>query len=97
MNDHTFFVGWYDYVLAVGALPIEAQVFQAWYFALYPEKLSPEVDRTQFKRIFPKLEEESRADQKKALRAVIAKYRLDDELMSNLATDPRPLISPAPD
>jgi hypothetical protein len=26
VNDHTFFVGWYEYVLAVGALPIEAQV-----------------------------------------------------------------------
>jgi hypothetical protein len=38
---HTLFIGWYDYMLAVGALPIEAQVFQIWYFALYPEKLNP--------------------------------------------------------
>jgi len=38
VNDHTLFIGWYDYALAVGALPIEAQIFQAWYFALYPEK-----------------------------------------------------------
>jgi hypothetical protein len=36
VNDHVLLVGWYDNVLAVGALPIEAQVFQAWYFAPIP-------------------------------------------------------------
>jgi hypothetical protein len=46
VNDQALFIGWYDYRLAVGALPIEAQVFQIWYFALYPEKLNPEVDTT---------------------------------------------------
>jgi hypothetical protein len=38
VNDHTLFIGWYDYMLAVYALPIEAQVFQIWYFALYPSR-----------------------------------------------------------
>ena len=27
VNEHALFVGWYDYVRAVGALPLEAQVF----------------------------------------------------------------------
>ena len=39
-NIHVLFLGWYDYALAVGTLPIEAQVFQVWYFARHPEKLS---------------------------------------------------------
>ncbi len=43
-NDHTLFVGWYDYQQAMQALPIEAQAFQGWYFALCPEKLNPDVD-----------------------------------------------------
>src|SRR6478609_7880885 len=41
INDHTLFVGWYDYARASPSLPIEAQVFQAWYFARYPEKIIP--------------------------------------------------------
>src|SRR5262245_37262207 len=36
-NDHTLFIGWYDYASATGTLPIEAQVHQIWYFGLYPE------------------------------------------------------------
>jgi len=47
-NDHMLFVGWYDYMLAVNAMPIEAHVFQVWYFALYPEKLNPKVDASQY-------------------------------------------------
>jgi hypothetical protein len=39
-NDHALFVGWYDYALAVNVLPVEAQIFQVWYFALHPEKLN---------------------------------------------------------
>ena len=42
-NDHALFFDWYDYVLATKTMPIEAQAFQAWYFALYPDKLNPEV------------------------------------------------------
>src|SRR5690348_15385872 len=38
-NDHALFIGWYDYASAVGEMPIEAQAFHIWYFALYPEKL----------------------------------------------------------
>src|SRR5215510_3577682 len=45
VNDHTLYIGWHDYMLAVGILPIEAQIFEAWYFALYLEKLNPERSR----------------------------------------------------
>src|SRR5262249_5663734 len=53
VNDHTLLIGWHDYHQAVGTLPIEAQIFQVWYFALYHEKLNPEVDTTTHQRLFP--------------------------------------------
>jgi hypothetical protein len=92
VNDHTLFVGWHDYMLAVGALPMEAQIFQAWYFALYPEKLNPEVDTTIHQRVFPMLSSKSRADQKGALREVISSFRENAEVMKHPKTDPRPLM-----
>jgi hypothetical protein len=73
-------------------LPIEAQIFQAWYFALYPEKLKPEVDTTTHQRLFPMLPSKSRADQKEALREVISSFRRDAEVMTDPRTDPRPLM-----
>jgi hypothetical protein len=94
-NDHTLFIGWYDYGLAVGMMPIEAQAFQVWYFALYPDKLNPEVDTSRHESLFPKLQEYSRAEQKKALRAAIAAARQDHVIMVDSRTDPRPLILPA--
>jgi hypothetical protein len=95
VNDHTLFIGWQDYVVAVRALPIEAQVFQIWYFALYPEKLNPEVDTTKHQRVFPMLPSKSRADQKRALREVISLFRENAEVMAHPKTDRRPLMLPA--
>jgi hypothetical protein len=92
VNDHTLFVGWHDYMLAVGALPIEAQIFQAWYFALYPEKSNPEVDTRIYRQLFPMLPSKFRADQKRALRQVISSFREDADVMTHPKTDPRPLM-----
>lgn len=95
VNDHMLFLGWYDYMLATLAtrvLPVEAQVFQVWYFALNSERLKPEVDQTSFNIVFPNLCMQSRPEQKARLREVIARYRDDQELLNNPATDPRPLI-----
>jgi hypothetical protein len=92
VNDHTLFIGWHDYMLAVRALPIEAQIFQMWYFALYPEKLNPEVNTTTYQRLFPMLPSKSRAAQKQALREVISSYRGNAEVMTDPQTDPRPLM-----
>src|SRR4051794_20286789 len=41
VNDHALFCGWYDYMQSGLPIPIEAQVFTAWYFVKYPEKLHP--------------------------------------------------------
>jgi hypothetical protein len=94
LNDHTLFVGWYDYALATGSLPIEAQVFQVWYFALYPEKLDPASDMTKHLVVFPNLTDLQRSDQKKLLRSAITEYRRDPKIMNDPRTDGRPLTLP---
>jgi hypothetical protein len=73
-------------------MPLEAQVFQVWYFARYPDKLDPEVDSAQFQSVFPNLDSLSRSGQKKALRKVIAKYRDDPEIVNHPQTEVRPLV-----
>jgi hypothetical protein len=35
-NDIYLFLGWYDYMQAGGRLPLEAQLLQVWFFAVYP-------------------------------------------------------------
>jgi hypothetical protein len=92
VNEHTLYVGWYDYFRAVGSLPLEAQVFKVWYLCLYPEKVDAEVDLTALRAVFPDLPSMARANQKKALRKVIEFYRTDPDLTSNRATDPKPLV-----
>ena len=67
-NDHALLVGWHDLMLASKKLPIEAQLFQSWYFALYPEKLGSEADVSRYEALFPGLRDLARSDQKKALR-----------------------------
>jgi hypothetical protein len=93
-NDHMLFIGWYDYAFAAKALPVEAQVFQIWYFALYPEKLDPKFDRTPYRSTFPGLKRLSRQKQKQALRDVIDATRKDLGIMRHRLTERAPLIAP---
>lgn len=93
-NDHALFVGWYDLALAAGKMPIEAQAFQAWYFAKFPEKLSEGSDLTPFLEAFPDLNSLSRMDQKARLREMIARSRDVVEVMEDERTDRQPLIMP---
>jgi hypothetical protein len=39
-NDATLFVGWWDYQAVTQRLPLPAQVFQVWWYALNEEKLA---------------------------------------------------------
>ena len=64
-------------------------------FALYPEKLNPDVNPAQYERVFPNLRAKSRGDRKVMLRAVIGASRGDLDLMRDPRTDPRPLVIPA--
>jgi hypothetical protein len=91
-NDHHLFIGWCDFANAKGRLPIEAQAFQAWYFAKHPDKLSDGVDPANFSHLFPGLAELDRSQQKARLRRVIQSYRRRRHIMTDARTDPRPLV-----
>jgi hypothetical protein len=91
-NDHALFIGWYDYASAAGAMPIEAQVHQLWYFTLYPEKLDPKHDRKVYENYFPKLRIKPRLDQKKMLNDAINTARTDQSIRNDPRTDTRPLM-----
>lgn len=91
-NDYVLFVGWYDLALATGKMPIEAQAFQAWYFARFPEKLAEECDPAVYEVLFPSLSLLSRTDQKARLREAIAEARLNANVMQDDKTDCRPLF-----
>jgi len=93
-NDHVLFVGWYDLALAAGKMPIEAQAFQAWYFAKFPEKLSEDSDLAPFVEAFPDLSSLDRVNQKARLREMIAKSRGISEVMEDERTDQQSLIMP---
>jgi hypothetical protein len=91
-NDHVLFIGWYDLMLSLGRMPIEAQAFQAWYFAKYPEKLDPDLDVEPYLRWFPGIQAMPRAQQKAILRGVIEQHRQIADVMADPRTDPDGLI-----
>lgn len=91
-NDHILFIGWYDYANAVGRLPIEAQAFQVWYFANYPEKLNDAADPEPFARLFPGIKDMGRSEKKRQLRRKIAWARKRSDIMQDAATERRKLI-----
>lgn len=91
INEHTLFLGWIDYALGLGTMPIEAQVYQAWYFAKHPEKHSLKTINIG-PPMFPGILEKDPIDQKVALRDVIAWAFTRQDLIQDPKTDNRPLI-----
>src|SRR5262245_51610129 len=86
-NDVALFVGWWDYMKVQKRLPIAAQVFQIWWYALNEERLSPDADLGKIRTAFPDLRQQSRAEQKRRLRRSIARYRDDRALLAHPATE----------
>lgn len=91
-NDHMLFIGWYDYAQTMKKLPIEAQVHQIWYLALYPEKLDPKHSADLYVSQFPNLKTLPRSKQKLRLRKAITRARSDKRVMRDSRTENRPLI-----
>jgi hypothetical protein len=91
-NDHALFIGWYDYAVVANAMPIEAQVHQIWYLALYPEKLDPAHSVEPIEAMFPDLRSQPRVQQKRMLMDRIKMARSDAQLMNDPKTEKRPLI-----
>jgi hypothetical protein len=94
VNDHMLFVGWHDYGMAGLALPIEAQIFEAWYLAKYPEKVSSEASIGGVEYVFPNLSLLSPDEQHDKLAEAIIKWRQCAAVMEDPGTDRRPLVMP---
>lgn len=91
-NDALLFVAWTDFMQASLSAPIEAQVFQVWFYAAHPEKMARREDGARFVSMFPRLSEMSRAEQKIELKRQVEIARRDSEVMNDPRTDRRPLI-----
>jgi hypothetical protein len=76
-----------DLMLVSKKLPIEAQLFQSWYFALYPEKLGSEAYLSRDETLFPGLRDLPRSSQKKALQDAIELSRQDPAIINDPATE----------
>jgi hypothetical protein len=63
-NDAVLFGGWYDYMMVRKRVPIEVQIFQLWWYAVYEDKLSPWTDLDEIRQMFPKVRDEPRKEQK---------------------------------
>jgi hypothetical protein len=86
-NDVALFVGWWDYMTVQKRLPVAAQVFQVWWYALNEEKLAPDADLDVMRTAFPDIRQQPRAEQKRRLRRVIEKYRNSRDLLVDPATE----------
>jgi len=92
-NDAVLFGGWYDYMMVRKRLPIEVQVFQVWWYAIYEDKLNPWTDLDEIRQMFPKVRNEPRKEQKRRLRRVVEKYRNDKKLLADPRTEARLLAA----
>ncbi len=93
-NDHALFIGWYDYALAHGVLPVEVQAFQIWYYAMYPEKMRSPFDVAALHHVLGNLESKDRSAQKVALRELIEFAGRESTVVNDPKTDSRQLILP---
>ncbi|WP_254701294.1 hypothetical protein [Neorhizobium galegae] len=89
-NDAVLFQGWLDYLLLVKRIPVEAQVFQAWWYATNPSRMNPDSDASGWQAVFPGIEKQPRQEQKRRLRRVAERWRTD----SNILSDPRTEVGP---
>mgnify|MGYP006961056724 CR=1 FL=1 len=89
-NDAVLFGGWLDYLLVTKKMPVEAQVFQVWWFATNPKSMNPAADPSPWQTIFPQIDTQPRNEQKRRLRRAIEKWRNSKEIL----VDPRTELGP---
>jgi hypothetical protein len=96
-NDGALFIGWHDYSQITRRLPVSAQLFQVWYQVLADgdRRVNPEADMRDAHRVFPRLIELGRKEQKRRLARAIGKHQKDRKLLRDPATETRPLVANA--
>ncbi|MGO8390549.1 hypothetical protein ACC760_07305 [Rhizobium ruizarguesonis] len=92
-NDCVLFMGWLDYLLLTKRLPVEAQVFQVWWYATNPKSINPAVDQTPWQSVFPGIEMQPRQEQKRRLRRTVEKWRNNAEILRDHRTEPGALCA----
>jgi hypothetical protein len=90
VNEHVLWHGWSDYGRSGLPRPIEAHVFEAWYY----EKFNPNADMSAVNSVFPRLPSLSSQRQHALLLDMIRETRKDGEVMEDPNIDRRPLILP---
>lgn len=88
-NDAILFVAWYDFMSCGRPIPVAAQVFQLWFFRVYPDSLDPE--KPFDFPLFDGLHELQRSEQKRLLNLAITNASAMSEVASHPMTDPSPL------
>lgn len=86
-NDHMLYIAIWDYMNYKESMPVDFQVFQAWFYCLYPERLSQNVPAV-WTKSFPGLKLASRSEQKRRARATIAWALQQSEIMDSPKTEP---------
>lgn len=91
-NDAPLFMGWLDYLLLTNRLPVEAQVFQIWWYALNENALKPGTNNMPHRSAFPEIICADRLEQKRQLRCKIEEYRYNQVLLTHPKTENGPLM-----
>ncbi len=87
-NDMILFLAWFDYMAVSKKLPVSAQVFQVWFYALKPDKLDPSGESTSIVLSeFPNLSSDGRKEQKRRLRRAVERYRKHKILLADPRTE----------
>ena len=90
-NEFLLYVCVEDYVRLRGAMPVDFQVFQAWFATLHIALLVDDSKSEVFRRAFPELAQQSRVEQKRRGREMVATAMNNKELLADPGTEPRNL------
>lgn len=86
------FLGWWDYLAVTRKLPIEAQVFQVWWYGIREGAMRHDDEEDATRALFPDVLDLDAAEQKRRLNRAIEKYRKNKEVMEDSATEQGPLM-----
>ena len=86
-NDGVLFCGWYDYMMVKNQMPIEVQVFQAWYLAMHGSTHESDLYPAVLQDVFPNIKTAERNEQKSQLQRAIDEYRDDIGLLAHPKTE----------
>lgn len=91
-NDGPLILAWMDYQRLTQGMPIAAQVFQVWFFAVYEEKLALKLSRGSYRKAFPGIRNVDRRQQKVMLRNLVTQWEGNPNLSKDPATEPHLLL-----